>query len=460
MKNYVILLMGFLMFNKTIAALNCGDCSSACGPDQLICCAAQTANQRAGQTIYTSSEDYYNKVLFNSENLDGFCAKPAAAALLSPLQQYYYANFCHNAGTYYSYRNFLAAVNVTDNTNKQPFSAFACTGDLTTRYKELANFFTTIAQETTSVNPSAPYTNDGLYFRYENGALLSCSTSPNYPIDLCNNCPPNQKPCEACYCAAPTTSSPVAPYTAYYPTYPAPTSSNAIFADLNSSGETYTSQLSLGSTGTVTLYNISQTPETISFGTYPFPVAAGDSAVQLGNSAVLSPGLWVGMGPKQLTGQSMYEFFGWYQNNIQTPGQRYANFQSFITTFLNNGAIGFEGSLWYWMYRINGYNYRPIHTMVTDATRPVCNEIAAVTLMVNGGCNNYDPGRLTYFLYFNKALFQPQPSSYICTTSSDATPANATLNSLLCTKKQNGSPADLQIYCQTATSSGTCIPNS
>lgn len=409
-------------------ALNCGtDCTLPCGAEQLICCAAQTANTKAGQELFASTQDYYNKILFNTANLDGFCKSPGPGTQISDLQKYYYANYCQNAGNYFSYSNFINAANTSNFTNPPSGGAFGCVGTKTTRYKELSNFLTTIAQETTSVTASIPYTNDGLYYRYENDSLLKCATTPGGSLSS--------------QCTAPTSTPDSAPYTSYYPT-------SSLFTDMNGSGDSYTLLLSLGNTGTVTLYNLSLTPETITFNSYPFPIAGGDTAVQLNNPSVLDPGLWVGMGPKQLTGQSMFEFFGWYQNNLVSPTASYANFNNFVNDYLNNGELAFQGAFWYWMFRVNGYGYRTIHAMVTDTERPVCGEIAAVTRMVNGLCNNYNPGRLTYYEYFNK-VFNIPTKPIICTTAGGATPPNTLLNSLDCA-------AALQTYCQPAVSSGTC----
>lgn len=404
------------------AAITCStDCNLPCGAEELICCAAQKANQLSPVELYASPEDYYNKALFNSANLDGFCKNPPGGSITTSLQSYYYGKYCQSAGSYYSYSNFIQAANTPIFNGSSPNGGFGCVGTVETRYKELSNFFATIAQETTSV--IAGYTNDGLYFRYENGALKNCATTPGGTL--------NQN------CTAPNSQGSQAPYTVYYPT-------NSLYTDMNPGGSSYTQLLTLGNTGSsILIYNIAQTPEVISFGSFPFPIATGDTAPQLNDPSVLIPQLWVGMGPKQLTGQSMFEFFGWYQNNIASPAQTYANFNDFVTGFLNNGVLGFQGAFWYWMFRINGYNYRPIHAMVTDPNRSVCHDIAAVTLMVNGGCNNYNPGRFTYYSYFNRTFNQPT-NAIQCTA-----PGQVHLNSLVCA-------TPLQTYCQPTTSPGPC----
>lgn len=391
------------------------DCSLPCGAEQLITCAAQEAGLTA--------EQYYNTVLFNTANLDGFCKNPPGGSQTSDLQKYYFKHFCESAGAYFSYANFIQASSTP--IFNQTGNGFGCVGDKNLRYKELSNFLTTIAQETTSVNPSAPYTNDGLFFRYENGAALFCSTAPLGPVNV--------------LCSAPDSVNPnAAPYTGYYPL-------PGWLTDMNSNGESYTQTLAYfpGSTP-YQIYNIAQTPETIGFSpTSGYPVAPGDTAPQLNSAAVISPGLWVGMGAKQLTGPSMFEYFGWYQSNLASPTKNYANFSNFVTQFLNDGVLGFQGAMWYWMFRVNGYGYRPIHTMVTDLNTPVCSDIAAVTRMVNGACNNYNPGRLTYYTYFNRVFHQPT-TPVTCTTS----PGGVQLNSLVC-------DVQLQQYCQTSTP-GAC----
>jgi hypothetical protein len=146
------------------------------------------------------------------------------------------------------------------------------------------------------------------------------------------------------------------------------------------------------------------------------------------------------MGSKQLTADSMYAFYAYYNQNIALGAPvAQANFSDFVTNtttgFLVNGQLAYQGALWYWMKRINGQNslgFRPIHEIVNDVNKPVCQDIATVTRMVNGGCNDYDPGRLNYYHYFNNQFQIPTtPIIY------------GNLNSLVCN-------ADLQAYCEKA----------
>lgn len=319
------------------------DATTPCGAQEVI----ETAATAAGKT----AEEFYNTVLFDSSVLDNFCLNKPAGATTTGQQQFYYNTFCSSQqGSYFSYANFIVAA--------AKFPTFACdpNATATVRYKELANFLATIAQETTK--GTGTYTKDGLYVRYEFGALLGSTMSDR---------------------------------TQYFPadTY-------HVAVKLPDASQVYTDQFwEYSDASSATIYDLTQSQETISFGAYTDPV--GFQAKQL-NQAV-DPGYWVGMGPTQLTGYVMMGFFGWYQNNI-TQVIANANLQDFIQNYLKDGTLGFTGALWYWMVHVSGYGYRTIHNVVNDSTRPLCQDIGAATLMVNGGCNNFSPGRKDYYTYF------------------------------------------------------------
>ena len=99
---YVFIMAAVLFISSGITNAH-ADCNNPCGALELIQCAAEAAGMEA--------DDYYNKVLFDSESvLDGFskeenftkyCPEPTVQ------QQYYYDHFCkQNTGEYYSYENY------------------------------------------------------------------------------------------------------------------------------------------------------------------------------------------------------------------------------------------------------------------------------------------------------------------------------------------------------------------
>ncbi|MBF0319045.1 MAG: hypothetical protein HQL01_04490 [Nitrospirae bacterium] len=364
------------------------DCSLPCGVEELITCAAQNNNM--------SAEDFYNNKLFLKANLDGFCVSPPAGSQDYQLQKDFYKSYCTNAGSYYSYQNFITA------SKSKPFTDFGCAANTTKelRYKELANFLATIAQETTSA--SAKHTNDGLYWRYENGWLMGDNTSYITP---------------------------------YYP------ENNWVVATQNNTSPllTYTGALWYSVSGGANVYNLKTSPMQISWGQVTPP--SGYSQATL--NSLIEPAYWIGMGATQLTKDSMMEFFGWYYQNLATgyPIDA-ADYKAFVTTYIQDGVLGFNGAFWYWIYRINGSGYRTIHQVVTDQNKLVCQDIAAVSRMVNGGCNDYNPGRVDYYQYF-LGLFNvtltPVSGTYNVLINNVPTPTQ--LNSMAC-------DSNIQAYCQ------------
>ncbi len=359
------------------------DCTTPCGAEELISCAAQS--------IGMTAEDFYNKKLFDTNNLDGFCKNPPAGSVTTGQQQYYFSNYCGtNTGGYFSYANFIATA--------ANFPVFACQPNTSkeSRYKELANFFTTVAQETTS--SLYGYTNDGLYFRYENGALLGTTLDDK---------------------------------TVYYPR-----DDFLIGTNNGDNTLTYTGNYWSGASGGALIYNLTVSPVNITYG--PVVIPGGYTQNQL--NQIIQPGFWIGMGAKQLTGDSMMGFFGWYFSNL-AEGHPIAssNFPNFVNSYLTDGLLGFNGAFWYWMYRVNGIGYIPIHQIVTNPDRPVCQDIATVTRMVNGGCNNYNPGRVNYYQYFMNTVFKIPIVPVTGTFIVDGVPTE--LNSMDCTES-------LQKYCQ------------
>jgi hypothetical protein len=140
---------------------------------------------------------------------------------------------------------------------------------------------------------------------------------------------------------------------------------------------------------------------------------------------IIDPGYWIGMGNLQLTGVSMVQFFGWYHQKISTGAPvAAANYQAFVTRYLTEGKLAWEGGLWYWNYRINGIGKPTLHSVLAGP-KPACHDIAITTKLVNGGCND-TWARDQYYNYFKTTVFGlcPKPktpappvvgvSSYIC----------------------------------------------
>ncbi|MCX7114603.1 MAG: hypothetical protein NTW08_01615 [Gammaproteobacteria bacterium] len=407
-----------------VSAQAIADCSLPCGAEELITCAAQAVGKTA--------EQYYNSVLFNTDNLDGYCKAPKDLNG-SQLQQKYYDAYCTPdsvAAGYFGYANFISA--------SQLFPEFGCYPNTTKerRYKELSNFLTTIAQETTSA--ASGYTNDGLYFRYENSVLLpgTCTgdgTCWDYKTAYYYQAAPY-------YIArsnagtAPVPPTGMGTYTTYtdrlWQPDPSPATQGALYYIFYTPPDSGTT-----------------TPKPVKI-VYQWNMDAAANAVAVTSSAyaltavndptVLPESYWIGMGPKQLTADTMYAFYGYYYQHpeIQTPTpgtqQNYQNFYSFVSQYLLDGKLAFTGAFWYWMERINGQTslgFRPIHKIVNDPNRPVCQDIATVTRMVNGGCNHYDR-RLVYYKYFNSTFHIPTTAII-----------EGNLNSLACTP-------ELQAYCE------------
>jgi len=339
-----VLIMAAVLFISWGITNAHADCDNPCGALELLQCAAEAAGMEA--------EDFYNKVLFDSETqLDGFCKQPYSGT--TGQQKYYYDNFCSKqAGEYYSYENLKEAL------ENGHFGEFCCKEGTTKeqRYKELANFFATIAAETTSI--ILGYTRDGLYYRYEYGGLTGATMQDR---------------------------------TIYYP------EDTWKVAALSSNKNLINTQIfwngSEGEQGNT--YYPAESPMKMAWITVTPP--SGYEVMQM--NEMIDPGYWCGMGATQLTKDTMVGFFGWYYNNIadEKPVEA-ANYKDFVDRYVVDGKLGFMGALWYWMYRVSGNGFRTPHQAVTNAEKPVCQDIACATMMVNGGCNHYPVNRLPYYV--------------------------------------------------------------
>ena len=346
-----VFMAAVLFISSGITNAHAVDCDNPCGALELIECAAQ----KKGMT----AKEYYNEVLFDSDSvLDGFskeenfkkfCPNPTGQ------QQYYYENFCkQNTGEYYSYENFKEAI------ESGHFDEFCCKEGTTKeqRYKELANFLSTIASETTGVLHN--YTNDGLFYRYENGSLTGQSMDEGNQY-----LPPDD------WTVARDSSNP----------------------------ELINTNVFWGSDTGGTQANV-LTPATSPMGYAWGAIEVPDGFNKIKMNEMIQKGYWCGMGATQLTGYTMVGFFGWYYNNIADPPVEKANYKDFVNNYLVDGKVGFMGALWYWMYQVSGSGFRTPHQAVTNPDKPLCQYLACATMMINGGCNDYPVNRLPYYQYF------------------------------------------------------------
>ena len=280
------------------------------------------------------------------ENFKRDCPNPTVQ------QQYYYDNFCkRNTGAYYSYENFKGAL------DSGHFDEFCCKEGTTKeqRYIELADFLATIASETTGVLND--YTNDGLYYRYENNSLLGQSMDEGNKY-----LPPDD------WAVARDSSNP----------------------------ELINTRVFWGSDTGGAEANV-LTPATSPMGYAWGLIKIPDGYEKIKMNEMIEKGYWCGMGPTQLTGYTMVGFFGWYYNNMADPPAEKADYKDFVNNYLIDGKVGFMGALWYWMYQVSGNGFRTPHQAVTNSKKPLCEYLACATMMINGGCNDYPVNRLKYF---------------------------------------------------------------
>ena len=475
MKKYVLSIISLLPCLSFAVDPECPLPGAApCGIEEVISCARVAYNATGPAIPIANNTDFYNKQLFDLANQDGFCNWPNAGyppgVKTNSLQSIYFDQFCaHQKGTYFSYQNFIDAANAQNNQSAPAFGGpggFACSQSASTvalntlqSNLEVANFFASEAQETTSAMKG--YTTDGLYFRYENGALLNSSGA------VCTDLT-----CQTTY---------------YPPTNPA----NYVgVKDVGSVSQTqtFTPYLWLLTSQSPTesayylQYNLAESPMFIpaalpAVSLVPNQLTAVGAntegfttVLNINDPQVVDPGMYVGMGSLQLTGSSMYFFYGWYYNNLVAVDKS-ANFSNFIgnprdtsvtTGFLRDGKIAFEGAFWYWMYRSIGRNFTgsgspgmfpSLHQLAMDSTKPACHCVGAVTLGINGGCNHFSY-RAQYANYFmgQKALGVNLPSDYCKQTVTLPSGRVSTINGAKCTltagDKLDQATQDLLEYCQ------------
>lgn len=398
---YSLVGMALLGTSNLVYAVDCKN-ENPKGPKDILTCIAGEHGQTA--------ETYWNNMLFSSVALDRFCQDSLPSDATKAQKEMYDVGCSKQKGSYFSYANFLAA----DQAMLTKFGSnytFLRNSNYAINLKEFANFLATLAQETTGMLPGVMKNqNDGLYFRYENGALGSSAC-----YDYLAN-PTDKVGTQGSNCADLSLSS----YkTGYYPK-----SSYVVAVDSNTPLNVYTGYVFDGDGE----YMLNTSPISIMFPGVPDIIASlpqyKDVATKLLDplvvaswsdvlngfqwqymNQVIEPGYWIGMGNLQLTGDSMTKFFGWYNQNFVSPSVvSSASLQEFVKRYLQDGVLAWEGGLWYWMYRVNGYNNPTLHQIISNSPKAACHDIAIATMMVNGGCNNYinqdGTGRKAYYQFF------------------------------------------------------------
>lgn len=407
-KRYALLSLGIFVAAYSGVAISI-DCDKPCGPEEVLYCIGQD------QPLLLTPKQVYTMKVSDPKYADGFCKRCSTVPdpNTNPLQAQYCANFCQTEkGSYYSYENFLAAYAELRN-NDSGFS-IACNGTAEERKKELSNLLATSAQETTAAEG---YKTDGLFYRYESGALVTPTKD-------------GPKPCMDFDCVTQYIGNPERTVVATKGNY-------EIFTEY------------YWDNGTITEGKVSGNRVTLN-GPGPAQWQWDESASPPPGytlkklSEVVQSGYWVGMGNLQLTADTMMQFFGWYYNHIEKPSRQNANLQAFIQRYLVSGKLGFIGGFWYWNYRTNGRDRPSIHQVV-NLGDPVCQDIALVTVMVNGGCNDYGVRR-DYYKYFGETVSRLKLKA-ACITKGGAPIDCNDMDKVYLNSMQCATPEEFQTYC-------------
>lgn len=382
----------------TALAAGCAETNPS-GPRLVIECAAQELYKLDGVTLWKTK-------LFSTSISDMFCNSPQTS-LYGNAQTEMYAVGCKDQkGDYFSYDSFLAADEELKTRLGDAYK-FMREGAYEVKLQELANFLATAAQETTK--GEGKYQVDGLYQRYENGALLAANPQFADPVnnpEARGNC--IDVPANPDYENAPQQSNAkdcrnqgLSSYkSTYYPfstfavavTPDGKLVNTSVVVDSDFAYDTATNVVS--KTGYPTLY-------TKKGGTYAPPSGYKWQYMnQIGD-----PGYWVGMGNLQLTGDSMMKFFGWYHQKVLSPAVAAADYMAFVKRYLGDGKLAWMGGLWYWNFRVKGEGAPNAHAILAGSTKDACHDIGIATRMVNGSCNDAW-GRDLYYGYFKSTVFK------------------------------------------------------
>lgn len=388
------------------------------GPRAVITCAAKEYLEKhpdAKGTVHDAAT-FWNNILFSADVMDKSCSKTAPDPDTQKAQAEMFKEVCNTQkGTYFSYDNFIAAdeaISTKFNTKDTTGYAFMRSDDdYNLNLQELANFLATAAQETTGNAPGLnQYKTDGLYWRYETDFLLSVDPTNTPPEDTgsCKTYPanpgyisPGGTAVTGCYLLGlkdfKTNYYPLSTFVVAIKTGTKLVNTALVMAmdmQYNTAANTMTWKGPPGDPKNPTNFPIPQ-------GYYPAPEGYTWQFL----NQVIDPGYWVGMGAIQITGDSMPKFFGWHYQNIASGAPvPEADFPAFVKQFLTDGQLGWEGSLWYWNFRINGAGRPTLHKVLTNTDKPACHDIAITTAMTNGGCNHFEY-RAKYYDYFKNTAF-------------------------------------------------------
>jgi len=413
------------------------------GPSAVITCAAKEYLERhpdAKKTVHDAAT-FWNHILFSEAVMDKSCSKTAPDPTTQKAQAEMFDQVCDTQkGTYFSYDNFIAADEAIS-TKLTTGYAFMRSDDYNLNLKELANFLATAAQETTGAIEGNPnkYKTDGLYWRYETDFLLSVdpTNKPQLDIGSCKTytanpgyISPGGTAVTGCYLLGldkfKTNYYPLSTFVVAIKTGTKLVNTALVMAmdmQYNTADNTINWKGPPGDPKNAINFPI---PERY------YPAPEGYTWQFL--NQVIDPGYWVGMGAIQITGDSMPKFFGWHYQNIASGAPvPEADFPAFVKQFLTDGQLGWEGSLWYWNFRINGANKPTLHKVLTNTNKPACQDIAITTAMTNGGCNHSE-FRALYYDYFKTTVFglsnDPEPAVYI--DRDDPKKIQHTVNSYIC----------------------------
>lgn len=389
--------------------------SGPCSVEELLACVIVEDGSA------NTPDTFWSTVLFASNGLDGRCTAlnaggPTLAAGMTA--KAVAVDYCARSSNTQANANYFAFANFSAAASSAPFSDFFACGTQTYAEKKrmLAIILATLAQETTGVKSvpgvTTDYTQDGLFQRFEEGALGSADTTDSQKKLTAN------LDYETLYYVQLRDQNAVYVATDAACTFPNPacnTHSTAIWTNYAAGAG---NQMQPGVTAKdpeLFFWQPSASP----------PVGFSMTGMWL---TWPQPAYCVGAGPIQLTGQALGEFYSFYQQNLATGAPvTKGNFSAFTKTYAQDGILGFKGGLWYLRNRVRDSKSRPAYASMSDATKPICNSIAAITQVVNGGCNNFT-GRNAYYEYF-KAKLQvgAEPASVVDASGNTLSPTTCAL---------------------------------
>lgn len=346
-----------LIIMSVLPVVAWASCDNPCGPRELMEC-------KAAEKDMTAEEFFYKA--FYSEGYNDKGCKGSVEAILQEFgadnpKTYFRENYCKDPGAYFTYENFITAA--------ESFPEFMCSDktNATTKFQELAAFFATVSQET-KVGPEDA-TNDGMGNRYEADHLPATMDGHNVYYQQIES---------GAWAVYSTTGG-----------IDGDTKTDMYWSGSNCDAE------GKQCTGLV-FHTDKEDSMWVKYEWQSFETPDGYKATSLLD--IIEPAYWIGMGPKQLTADSMMGFFGWYYQHLAegAPVEK-ANYKAFVEKYLNDGLLAFQGAIWYWTKRVSGQEM-PTIASVYELDKPLCHDIAMVTRAVNGACNHYS-GRRNYYLY-------------------------------------------------------------